>query len=116
MHQQGRSNTAVVDMRLHSSHITNVAHRIGAIVVQVDDDRIVGNSEFVELGKQTSDVVVNVSDHRRDPSQFVELILVDVFRVADRQAAETNRFSCIPRTSSSAHHQKVREERWLRYK
>ena len=60
-------------MSLHATHVANVPPRVRAVVVQVHHDRVLGDTESVELLEQPTDVLVDVGDHRRDPGELVGL-------------------------------------------
>ena len=73
MKQQGGTNAAVIDLCFVASHVADIASRIGAVVIEVEHDRIFANSELVEGREKFANVLIDVDDHRGDPSQLVKL-------------------------------------------
>ena len=71
-HQRG-AYAAVVDVRLHTAHVADVAHRVGAIIVEVQDDGVFAETKLVEFPEEAANVLVDVGDHGADARELVGL-------------------------------------------
>ena len=77
-HEQGRPHAALVGRSLAALHAAVPAPAVGAVVRQVDDDRVVGEVQVVEVRDDPTDVPVDVLHHREGGARVVEVLLLRV--------------------------------------